>query len=263
MTAEPLVLPPAAMEAVFNFLDPSDLAHMAMTCSVWRKIVYRKSVWERHCLVYNDAPHVLHTNVPAGARHNGSPSKACFLSWFVSQMHEKLPLSILRAESPEVYIRSAWKYWKRNRCPCVIRNHHNVYDLLKIPFPSSLSKTDQRRILCRLLILPTSPTRNAYSFYVDRQRYTVPSISIPSLVEEDKDSSDPCHRYLYAANLVNRARLEKLNRLIQIFHACCTASSYKLQCRGSHEFDNNDTWYKHDQTAAWEAASFSYKKSSA
>jgi hypothetical protein len=259
--ASELFLPPPAMEIVLSYMDSSDCARMAQTCETWRRIIYRKSIWEKSCISYKSFPDLVLEVPPRGARHIGSVNQSCFLHWLMKVYHYRMdmfPLSLERRADPSDFLSTLYRLWKRCDCPCLIKEHHIISDLLRTPFPSTISKSEQKRILYRFVSYNVSPIKNAYSHWVEIQRnYLNPILVIPHVVSDDESSSDPLHRYRFAALSIQRARLEKINGVVRGADDKYDASSNALLRRGNAEFENNDAWYRSNRATAWSVAGFS------
>jgi hypothetical protein len=259
--ASEMFLPPLVMEKVLSYFDTADCARMAQTSETWRRIVYRKSMWEKSCISYKSFPDLVLEVPPRGARHIGMTSKLCFMHWLMKVYHyrmDTLPLSLERRTDPSDFLAAFFRLWNRCGCPCIIKDHHQLTDLLRLPFPSSISKSEQKRILYRLISYNTSPIKNAYSHWVELQRnYLNPILVIPHVVSDDESSSDPLHRYRYAVLSVQRARLEKINWMLRITYDKYDACSNALMRRGNAEFETNDSWYRSNHEVLWGVAGFS------
>jgi hypothetical protein len=255
------------MEKVLSYMDCSDYARMAQTCNTWRRIVYRKSVWKPFNVNYRVFPDLLLEMPPQGARHIGSPTHACFLNWLVKTTNfrsETIPISYERIGDPKKFIESMRRHWHRSGYPCLIKDHFNIYDLLRLPFPSSMSSSDKKRILYRIVSASYSTFRNAYAHYIELQRNYLHSVLIvPHIVSDDEHSSDPLHRYRFAALSQQRSRMEKINTVLRSTFDMYDGCMIALMHHGFSEFDVNDTWYKANREAVWSIAGFSYKKYSA
>lgn len=261
-----LSLPAPAMERILSFFDSADYAVMAQTCNSWRRIVYRKSLWDRWNTVYRPNISLLHTSVPKGARHVGAPSKICFLAWlqeqtkFGTEPSDGLSVVVRHIGDHSVFLKAAYGQWKRARCPCTVLNHHKIYDLLRLPMPASFTKTDQRRILCRLIKLSECARSNAYSHYLYMQhQHLIRTIVMPPL-DLPEEPSDPFNVYCRQTQAAVRARNTAINALVQKIIEKYTASSSALARRGKAEFENNDRWYETEHGRIWDTAGFTYKK---
>lgn len=258
-----LILPALPMERILTFFDAADCAKMAQTCVTWKRIIYRRSLWEPWCLTYKVYPDLLINVPPRGARHIGAPSKACYYNWLVKIFNFRMdmfPLSVERKQDPNMFLESMYVYWIRLGSPCLIREHVRIQDLLRIPFPESLSKTEQKRILCRLVSKNISLTRNIYSHYIELQRNNLnPMLVIPHINSEDETSPDPFHRYRHAALSVQRARLEKMNTLVRAEFDKYDTAAIALMRHGISEFDLNDTWFRTQSTSVWSIACFTFR----
>lgn len=260
-----LVLPAPAMERIFDFLNSCDLALMAQTCAVWKRIVYRKSVWQKKNFNYHDPHMILHDRIPTHARHIGITTRFCYLHWLQEKtmlfsIHDSLPIYLQHITDPEKFMKATYKYWQRHGCPCYVKEHHELQDLLIVPFPASFSKAEKQRVLYRLIDSSFSTSMNAYAHYLacegGRMDYTH---TIPTM-ETVRNGLDPLQKFRAEAHKIICARLEAINVAIHTYagryHACMTA----LTRRGFSEFENNDTWYNRDRDAVWSTAGFLYKK---
>jgi hypothetical protein len=257
-------LPPLVMEKILSYMDTSDYARMAQTCNTWRRIIYRKSLWSKECLTYKSFPDLVLDVPPKGARHIGAPRQACFLHWLekVYQFRmDMFPLSLERRTDANDFLTAIHRYWKRLDCPCLIREHHQICDLLRLPFPKTMSKSDHKRVLCRFVTHSANCMKNAYAHYIELQRnYLNPILIIPHVVSDDESSSDPLHRYRFATLSVQRTRREKINSLVRSAFDLHDTSSNTVMRRGMGEFEVNDTWYKNCHETLWSIAGFSYKR---
>ena len=261
---EALILPACAMELIFECLDPCDLARMAQTSTVWKRIVYRKSVWQKKNYKFRKDSGLLQEKVPTYARHIGTPTRFCYLNWLCRKCmkysaHDPLPLPLQQISDPEKFMEATYTYWKRHGSPCFVKTHHELQDLLLIPLPVSLSRVDKQRILCRLLESDSGST-NAYCHYLNYQRDRLGvSIGMPSR-EGITDSTDPLNRFREATHKILCARRtainEEMRRQMERHHASLTA----LARHGFSEFETNDTWFARKGLAVWCAATFVYKK---
>jgi hypothetical protein len=261
MTVE-LFLPPPVMENILSFMDTTDYAHMAQTCTTWQRIIYRKSIWVKHCITYKSFPDLILDIPPHGARHIGITRRSCFFHWLEKVYHFRMdmfPLSLERRIDANDFINIVYRYWKRLDRPCLIKEHHLIHDLLRLPFPETLSKSDQKRILYRILSHQISSTKNAYANYIELQRnYLNPILVIPHVVSDDETSSDPLHRYRFSVLSVQRKRLEKINSMVRAAFDIYDYCSNAVMRRGMTEFELNDIWYKSNHDTLWGKAGFTF-----
>jgi hypothetical protein len=250
-------LPSAVMTRVFSFLDPRDLAQMSQTCTTWKRIVYRKSVWDNFNVTYRDLPDLIYKVPPRGARHIGSPSHTCFLNWLCN---DPLTINIMRTYDEKDFITKAHRYWHRCGSPCLIKDHHNIHDLLILSLSESFSKTDVKRILYRIISISSKKNLNAYAHYIELQQNKLPhTLHLPHVTSDDEHSSDPLHRCRFAALSTKRSRIIEINTQLRSaynkFDECKNAVMY----HGLSEFASNDIWYSSNYEAVWNIAGFSYK----
>lgn len=262
--ADELFLPSLVMEKVLSYMDTTDYAHMAQTCNTWRRIIYRKSLWEKECFTYKSFPDLVLDVPPCGARHIGAVRRACFLHWLEKVYHFRMdmfPLSLERRTDANDFLTAIYRYWKHHDRPCLIKEHHNIHDLLRVPFPKTFTKTEQKRILYRFVSQNVSATKNAYSHYIELQRnHLNPILVIPHVVSDDESSSDPLHRYRFTVLSVQRERREKINTYVRRAFDMYDYCANSLLRRGVAEFETNDAWYHSTHDTLWGTAGFTYRR---
>lgn len=259
MTSE-LCLPNPVMEIVLSYMDTSTYAQMAQICSTWMRIIYRKSLWDKECLTYKPFPDLMFDVPPKNARHIGATRKVCFIYWlkkvypFRSDM---FPLGLERRIDANDFLVGIYRYWKRLNSPCLIKEHHKISDLLRIPLPNTISKTEQKRILYRVINQHVSSTKNSYACYIELQHiYVTPFLVSPRVVNDDTISSDPLHRYRSEVASVQQTRMAKLNTFIRNIFDTYSLCSNIIMRRGMAEFERNDIWYNSNRETIWALAGF-------
>jgi hypothetical protein len=250
-------LPSAVMTNMFSFLDPCDLAHMSQTCKTWKRIVYRKSVWENFNVTYRDFPDLIYKVPPRGARHIGSLSHTCFLNWLCN---DPLTVNIMHMYNQKEFIAKARRYWHRCGSPCLIKDHHNIHDLLMVSLSESFSKTDAKRILCRIISISSKKNLNAYAHYIElQQQHLRHMLHLPHVTSDDEHSSDPLHRLRFATLSMQRLRMMEINTQLSSAYNKLDECKNAIMYHGISEFASNDIWYSSNYEAVWNIAGFSYK----
>jgi hypothetical protein len=259
-----LILPSPAMESVLSFLDTRDVAIMAQTCNTWRRIAYRKSVWSEKNISYNRIPTIVCETIPRHARHIGSPTLVCFGYWLKQvtggSETQTLSLHLTHMTDPATYIKEAKAYWHRHGCPCLIRDHHRLQDLLQFPFPTDFSKSDRMRVMHRLIKYSESRVYNVYCHYLECQIQKINASFTdlpPGII---LDTSDPLHRFIISAHNHSTVRRRAVNAVLAAHCAKLEASLVALGRHGKAEFEYNDTWFERNRTDIWSRAGFAYKK---
>jgi hypothetical protein len=258
-----ILLPPNVMDHIFTFLDHASLGKMAQVSNSWKRLVYRKSVWERECWdLSQQAKLTIFLNVLAsGARHYGEPTSLCFLYWLmcsISSIESPLPICILRIKDHVRFVTESKKYWIEQKKPCKISNHFHVRDLLPFSYPSDFTQSDKIRLYHRLITSAISyrGCTNVYANFI-QHRIVNYSWTLPSAYIDSDVSDDPYKKYLNEVRYIRNERSAHINRvlsepLINTYNKSLRA----LNSCSAFEFQTNDALYKKDPVCAWEGAAF-------
>jgi hypothetical protein len=263
-----MILPSVIMDGVFEYFDTVDLARIAQVNKAWRAIVYRKSVWATKYWSLKREPGVVVDKVPKDARHIGAPHSLCFATWLFKTFEhrgERLPIHLLHTEDSNKFILEARKFWNARGRPCTILDHHEPTHLLTMKFPKSMTLSDKKRILARLIkpsIRGLHRDTHEYSRYIQHMLCAsrgcvwdfAEPINAPN--PEEKNAADPLLRYRYEAQAMLFDRFKAVETYKERVYATYTSSILALRTHGLSEFTGNDTAFQKTPDDAWADAAF-------
>jgi hypothetical protein len=240
------------MPILVEFLDMKDRAKMAMLNKAWNQCMYRSSIWKNN--VWTPAPATVGSviQLPLGARHIGSPYKACFFHWLDSQRS-------VRAIS----IKKCYQYWKKIGSPCLYIQHHYFEDtVIASKQFKALSKKDQQYIFYRCTI-PKTSKENAYSAYlrslIEEFQYIRMNITryiAPSTIIKSED----IYNNLYSESLqIIQKRDEDVYKYVKDYEYMLKSCNEALVKRGQHPWILNEAAFAKDPAKLWDSVAFSLK----
>ncbi len=242
-----LTLPTPAMELITSYLDSRDLGTMAQVNTSWKTLVYRTSTWKKFLWKPKTGSETLwHTNMPTLARHYGSPTKDCFLSWAKATLSD----SSLDLKPDALYMR-----WKSIGKPCVHLTHHHMWDVCRAtPQLKAMPATESTYYSYRLVSVFTKPGLNDYIAYLMREMdmLTKEYYFILSMMTSDylRDLRLLCHK-------AKQDEYTEIVKLVESRKAIYEACIRKLQSHGVVEFETNDRYVKNNLEKAYSLVAFS------
>lgn len=244
-----LTLPSSAMEHIAGFLDTRDLGKMAQVNSSWKTLVYRNSVWKKFIWRPKTGAESLFESytIPKHARHICVPTQACFLAWAKHTIAESSP--------PE----KLYAYWKACGKPCIIMNHHHMWDVCKAtPVLKAMPREEYLYYYYRLVSYNSMPGLNNYIVYLMNQCAYLEkrcSLTLSMMVHDPfRDLRLMCHKAKQAMYGNYEKQAEDLKK---VFEACVRV----LQSHGVVEFDTNDRLVKANPEKYYGLATFSVLRS--
>ena len=270
LSAAPLLsdhsrLPAPIMDAIVQYLNPSELARMAQVSKGWQKIVYRPSLWRRNMWrpALRAPSGIFLKSVPADARHLGRPGPACFYMWLSSDAAtECLPRSVREISDVRAYTRAAADWWNANKRPCCVIHHHHLSDVLASPFPASASREDIKRLILRIAQLSgVGRENNTYAQWLGSLHADVEQTQIDYAMTlrgppDSAPTTDPVELWLRASTAT--AKNKKLHAMKYISNTVEKLKNAVTALRGWSPtmFEANEKWYKDNFDALWGVCAF-------
>lgn len=247
-----ITLPSSAMEHIASFLDARDLSTMAQVNTAWKTLSYRSSVWKKLLWKPKTGADSLfeYYTIPKHARHIGTQTQACFLAWAKNTVAE----SNLDYGPEKLYA-----YWKGLGKPCIVMNHHHIWDVCKAAHVlKTMSKDEQTYYYYRLISYNSMSGINNIVVYLMNQCSHLEkrhSLTFNMMVHDPfRDLRLAVHKEKQAAYAVYEKRAEDLKK---VYEACIR----HLQSHGVVELDNNDRLVKANPEKYYSLAAFSIMRS--
>jgi hypothetical protein len=247
-----ITLPPSAMEHIANFLDARDLGTMAQVNSAWKTLAYRNSVWKKLLWKPKTGADSLFESytIPKHARHIGAQTQACFLAWAKHTIAE-----CNLGYGPE----KLYAYWKALGKPCVVMNHHHMWDVCRAaPVLKSMSKDEQKYYYYRLISYNSISGLNDIVVYLMNQCTYLEkrhSLGLNMMVHDPfRDLRLAVHK---AKQIEYSVYEKKADDLKKVYEACIRL----LQSHGVVEFDTNDRVVKANPEKYYSLVAFSLTRS--
>lgn len=241
-------IPSDVMPILVEFLDMKDRAKMAMVNKSWNQCMYRSNVWKDD--KWTPAPGVIGIviQLPLGARHIGSPYKACFFHWLDNQRS-------VRAIS----LKKCYQYWKKIGSPCLYIHHHYFEDtVIASKQYKALSEKDKQYFFYRCTV-PKPSKENAYSAYlrslIEEFQYIRMGLSrfiVPSVAK-----STDVYNNLYAASLETIYKYnDDVHKYVKEYEYMLKSCNEALTKRGHHPWILNEAAFAKDSMKVWDSIAF-------
>jgi len=258
-----LFLPADLIPTLMSFMDADMLARMAATCSTWKLLVYRTSVWKD--LTWRPrVPQFFAQNVVCSAnRHVGEPNKICFLAWITQILHHPhqypaLHPGVEHVNKPEDFVVFAQKYWRMLKKPCTITHHHKWSDVCILRTQLYSTSPEERYTIKVLLVNQMDISGdNGYAKWLDYRMQDLAAISTVGAPVEFTRSAILVP-LLSAYGTQRNDRLAELELMKDNLVVRCEQSRRALRKHSPRTFHLMDTVVKTDCLPFYDTASFAY-----
>ena len=260
-----LFLPADLIPTLMSFMDADMLARMAQTCTTWKLLVYRTSVWKdltwRPRLPQFFAQHIVCS--ANDIRHVGEPNKICFLAWITQLLHhpEQYPVlhpGVEHAKKPEDFVTLAQKYWRMLKKPCTITHHHKWSDVCTFRTQlHAVSPGERYKVKVLLVNQMDVSGDNGYAKWIDHRLQDLAAISTVGAPIEFTRSAILAP-LLSAYGTQRNDRLAELELIKEDLVVHCEKSRKALRHYSPRTFQLMDTIVKTDCLPYYDAAAFAY-----
>jgi len=239
------------MPILVEFLDRKDRAKMAMINKAWNRCLYRNNIWgeDRWMPQAGTIGSVLH--LPKGARHIGTPYKACFFYWLDNQRF------VLSKSISEYY-----RDWKQIGSPCIYIQHHQFEDtLIASTFYKELSSSKKLYIFHRFATYELREDINRYSLFLQSllREFTNIQLHLPvSRPIAESSYSDLSTLFHYKSQNIILANQAELRMYIQQYIHRLRGCIQALERRGTASWIQNEAAFAKDPMMIWDSIAFKF-----